>query len=466
MDIRKNIILSVFMLVSAFSYAENKLERLTLQQALQTGLANYETIKSKNYLAESAKENITNSKTALLPDLKFSAQQVYGTANSLIGPQYGFGEGMTSTGMPQESQNRDAAFGALYLLNFNCNIFSFGQISNNINLAKSEYKLRQSELNQEIFNYQIKVAGAYFNLLAVQQVVEVQKKNVERAEILLKTVSALTGSGLKPAVELSMSEAELAKARISLLRAKDKEKELSSNLNVLIGTDNSTFYLDNKFTVEIPDNSQIFENSQDVHPSLLQKQNLIDLSIRKTKVSNTEGLPKVNIIGSLAGRGSGFGYNYMSDNNAISQNYHDGIKISRSNYLVGIGINWNFTSFIRNRSKVASQRSVTKAIEMEKQLLNNELNSLSMYADEKITLTENQHTESLKQLEAAIESYNQYLTMYKSGLADISDVAGAMYALASAESEEKVISINIWQSYLLKIAGNGDVESFLSLINK
>ena len=101
MDIRKNIILSVFMLVSAFSYAENKLERLTLQQALQTGLANYETIKSKNYLAESAKENITNSKTALLPDLKFSAQQVYGTANSLIGPQYGFGEGMTSTGMPQ-----------------------------------------------------------------------------------------------------------------------------------------------------------------------------------------------------------------------------------------------------------------------------------------------------------------------------------------------------------------------------
>lgn len=75
-------------------------------------------------------------------------------------------------------------------------------------------------------------------------------------------------------------------------------------------------------------------------------------------------------------------------------------------------------------------------------------------------------SESLKQLEAAIESYNQYLTMYKSGLADISDVAGAMYALASAESEEKVISINIWQSYLLKIAGNGDVESFLSLINK
>ena len=118
----------------------------------------------------------------LLPELRFSAQQVYGTANSLLGPQYGFGEGITSTGMPQESQNWDAAFGSLYLVGFNWNIFSFGHLKNNIELSKSEYKLRLAELEQEKFNHQIKVAGAYFNLLAIQQVVEVQKKNVERAE--------------------------------------------------------------------------------------------------------------------------------------------------------------------------------------------------------------------------------------------------------------------------------------------
>ena len=55
--------------------------------------------------------------------------------------------------------------------------------------------------------------------------------------------------------------------------------------------------------------------------------------------------------------------------------------------------------------------------------------------------------------------------MYKSGLADISEVAQVMYTLAASESEEKVLSINIWQSYLLKVAGNGDIESFLTQIN-
>ena len=149
---------------------------------------------------------------------------------------------------------------------------------------------------------------------------------------------------------------------------------------------------------------------------------------------------------------------------SLSHSYKDGIKISRSNYLVGIGVNWNFTTFLRNRSKVSSQRSISNSIEIEKQLVKRELEAMTGYADEKIIITENQHKESLKQLKAAKESYSQYLTMYKTGLADISEVAAAMYSLASAESEEQISSINIWQLYLLKIAGNGDLESFITQI--
>lgn len=465
MDIRRKIIMSAFLVISAYTYAEDFSEVLTLQQAIQTSLDNYETIKSKNYQTESAKENISNSRSMLLPELKFSAQQVYGTANSVLGPQYGFGEGMTSTSMPQESQNWDAAFGALYLVNFNWNIFSFGHLKNNIELSKSEYKLRLAELEQEKFNHQIKVAGAYFNLLAIQQVVEVQKKNVERAEVLLKTVKSLTQSGIKPAVELSISEAELAKAKISLLKSKDKEAECSTQLSVLIGSERRIFSLDDIYISNEPQNLYIDGGFNNEHPSLLQKQSIIDISRQKTKLYNTEGLPKINLIGSVAGRGSGFGSDYMSDHSALSHSYKDGIKISRSNYLLGIGVNWNFTSFIRNRSKVAAQRYVSKAADIDMQLTNNELKAMVDYADDKILITQNQHKESLKQVNAASESYKQYMAMYKSGLADISEVAQVMYALAAAESEEKVLSINIWQSYLLKVAGNGDIESFLTQIN-
>lgn len=465
MDIRRKITMSVFLFVAASSYADDLSEVLTLQQAIETSLDNYESIKSKTYLTQSAKDNISNSKSMLLPEIKFSGQQTYGTANSVLGPQYGFGEGMTSTAMPQESQNWDAAFGALYLVNFNWNIFSFGHLKNNIDLSKSEYRLRQAELQQEKFNHQIKVAGAYFNLLAIQQVVEVQKKNVERADILLKTVRSLTQSGIKPAVELSISEAELAKAKIALLKSQDKEVECAIQLGVLIGTEKNAFSLDDMYLSNVPQNRNFDVVGGYTHPSLLQKQSIIDISRQKTKLYNSEGLPKINLVGSVAGRGSGFGSNYMSDHSALSHSYKEGVKISRSNYLLGVGVSWNFTSFLRNRSKISSQRSVSKAAEMEMQLTHNELRAMVDYADEKIIITQNQHQESLKQVKASSESYQQYLAMYKSGLADISEVAQAMYTLAASESEEKVLSINIWQSYLLKIAGNGDMESFLAQIN-
>ena len=143
----------------------------------------------------------------------------------------------------------------MYLVNFNWNIFSFGHLKNNIELSKTEFRHSLAGLQQEIFNHQIKVAGAYFNLLAIQQVVEVQHKNVERAEILLKTVRSLTQSGIKPAVELSISEAELAKAKISLLKSEDKEAEYAIQLGVLTGLEEKVFSMDNNYINRTPQNT-------------------------------------------------------------------------------------------------------------------------------------------------------------------------------------------------------------------
>ena len=72
MDIRKKIMISVFLLFSAFIYADDFTEILTLRQAIQSGLENYETIKSKIYLSESAKVYIRNSTSMLLPEFKFA----------------------------------------------------------------------------------------------------------------------------------------------------------------------------------------------------------------------------------------------------------------------------------------------------------------------------------------------------------------------------------------------------------
>ncbi len=63
---------------------------LTLQEALQTGLKNYQSIKAKENYAKAATENISVVKREYLPDLNLATQNSYGTVNGENGPMWGY----------------------------------------------------------------------------------------------------------------------------------------------------------------------------------------------------------------------------------------------------------------------------------------------------------------------------------------------------------------------------------------
>ena len=440
-------------------------QEISLQQALKQGMENYETIRSKTLQVEAQKKQVNHAKTMLLPDIKFSAQQVYGTANAWHGPQYSFGEGMTTTSMPQDKQNWEAAFGSLYMAGFNWTLYSFGQTKNNIRFAESEYELRQSELEQEKFKHQIQVSATYFNLLAMQQLVKIQERNIDRAKTLFSVTQALTSNNIRPKAEAAMAEAEVATSRIALLKAQDKVYELSKDFALITGIEDEEFLLDSSYMCIFPIDRTSAEEVSDNHPSLRHAQDAVEASTYKMKIFQSEALPRISLVGTISGRGSGFGYNYTQVPEAVSHSYTQGVGINRSNFLIGIGLNWNFTSLFRNRSKVASQKQLSYSLEIERNLLSRELKEQTHYADKKLQLAYSQYNEAVTRKKAAQISYNQYLAMYRNGLTSISDLAQAMYALTAAESEQEIMAINIWQAYLLKIANNGDIEAFIAQIN-
>src|ERR1700761_8242726 len=64
----------------------NAQQQLGMKDAVKMGLENYGTIKAKSNQLNSAKSQLTETKTEYLPDLNFSAQNVYGTVNGQNGP--------------------------------------------------------------------------------------------------------------------------------------------------------------------------------------------------------------------------------------------------------------------------------------------------------------------------------------------------------------------------------------------
>ena len=439
---------------------------LTLKEAIQTALSNYGTIKAKTNYVSASKALVKASNREYLPDLNIAAQQDYGTVNGQVGPLSGFkGFGVASSGPALPTQNWNAAFGALYVANINWDFFAFGRTKERVKVAQSEMFLNTSDLEQEKFQHQVRVAAAYLNLLAAQRISRTLQNNLDRATALRNVVVTRTQNGLNPGVDSSLANAEVSNAKIALTNAIDFEQEQSNELAQLMGTmaPRDHFLLDTFFVARIP--KGIYDSStmkQDEHPVLKYYQRRIELSNERAKYLHTFSLPVFSLFGVVQGRGSGFDYGY---NNAVfgyTHDYWNGIEPTRTNYLVGIGMSWNLTSPWRVQQQVAAQRFISSGLQNEYELASQNLSNQLILSDSKIKNAIANYVEAPTQVKAASDAYEQKTVMYKNGLSNIVDITQALFALNRAETDRDIANNNVWQALLLKAAASGDFGLFIN----
>src|SRR5580658_7479526 len=179
---------------------------LTIKDAEQMALANYGTIKSKANQLNASKAYLTETKTEYLPNLSISAQQDYGTVNSNYGPLYGLnGLAVASSGPILANQNWNAGFGSLYLSNVSWDFFAFGRAVEKVKVQRNTVSLNETDLTQEQFQHEIRVAGTYLSLLAAQQLSKAAQDNLNRAIDLQTVVVARVKNGLNAGVDSSQA---------------------------------------------------------------------------------------------------------------------------------------------------------------------------------------------------------------------------------------------------------------------
>nr|WP_226904966.1 TolC family protein [Pedobacter schmidteae] len=434
---------------------------MTLKDAVEQGVANYGTIKAKSKYLAASQETVKQTKTDYLPNVTLSAQQDYGTVNGQNGPLYGFGGyGVASSGLPLPQQNWNAAFGALYLLNVNWEVFSFGRIRERVNLSKAELERSTKDLEQETFQHKVKIAAAYLNLLASQRLMVSQEKNLERAVVFHRIAATRVKNGLLAGVDSTLAYAEVSKAVISLNQLKGRAKEENNKLVALIGVSIADFVLDSSFVKRVP--KAILSNGVILNPVLQYYKSRVDAGKQTLQLYKKEYYPSVNLIGIYQTRGSGFSPEYATNQHAFSQNYFDGINPDRQNYLFGIGLTWNLTSIARTGKKVIAQQYMVSGLQDEYDVADQQLKTQLDAAEAKIKFALNNYNEAPKQVRAAQQAYLQKTTLYKNGLTNLVDVTQALYALNRAETDSDIIYTNVWQSLLMKAAASGDFDLFIN----
>jgi outer membrane protein TolC len=440
---------------------------LTLREALDLGAQNYGSIKSKSFQVQASEYALSQTKREYLPNIVLSAQQVYGTVNGQNGPLYGFGGyGVASSGLPLAEQNWNAAFGALYLANVNWELFAFGRARGRTEVANAALDVAEYDLAQERFQHQVRIAAAYLNVLGTQRLSAAQQKNLVRAEVVQRSVSARARGGLVAGVDSALANAEFANAKIAWIRALDLQQEEEKKLALLMGAVGTNTPLDSSFVFQIPITNAKDTGMSRSHPVLNFYQSRVHQSLEQIKLSRKSYFPSLNLVGVFQGRASGFDAQYAQDQTAFTQRYADGISPSRANYLVGVGLVWNLTSVARTSAQVKSLNYLNMAAQAELELASQELNTQSQIADAKLSNALLIQREAPVQVRSATDAYTQKSALYRNGLTTLVDVTQTLYALNRAETDRDLAFINVWQALLLKAAAAGDLSLFTNELNK
>lgn len=432
---------------------------LHLKEALQRSVENYDRIKSKKSIVSASEQNTLFQKQQYLPDLSLAAQQSFGTINAQHGPMYAYGGlASASSSIPSAEQNWNAAFGSLYFANINWNLFTFGRIKNQVELGSKKEQTALTDLDQEIFNHQVKVSASYFNLLASQRINYVQERNHERAKVFFEMTDSRAKSGLIPEVDASLAKAEVSNAKSLQIKAYDKVLEYSKNLAVLLADEFQPYKLDSLYSTTIPlKKFNLESNDVNHHPLLQFQKDKVNESLQAEQLVKTHRLPTLAAFGVVQGRGSGFDWNYAQDNTAYSSSYLKGVGIDRVNYLLGFSLTWNITNLYRFNSKIKEQQFHTQSLRQDYDLLQKELNAQFKLAQSQLNNSYENFEETKVQLSAALLAYKQHMALYENGLTTLVDYTQALYSLNRAEIDYEIAQNNIWQALLLLAAAQGDI---------
>ncbi|RFS19979.1 TolC family protein [Chitinophaga silvatica] len=453
-------LLLLLVLPLLLNYGSSAQQVFTLQQAIDTAIANYGIIKAKANYTAASKELVSQARREYLPNFNIGAQQDYGTINGQNGPLYGFGGlSAASAGPSLDQQNWNAAFGALYLTNINWDFFAFGRAKEKIKTAVAAATQNDKDWQQEIFKHKIKVAATYLNLVAAHQLTRSYLDNLNRADTIRHIVRTRVLNGLIAGVDSSQANAEYSSAKIALTKAKDFEQEQSNLLAQLMGIAPQDLILDTSYVARIPI-IPVTPEVLDNHPLLQYYKSRIALSDEQSRYYKTLYYPAFSLVGLLQTRGSGFGNNYMQNQHDFTQSYWDGVKPTRSNYLFGVGVTWNISQPFRISKQVKSQTFISKGLENEYELADQQIHAQLALADVKIKNALDNYNEVPVQVKAASDAYLQKSVLYRNGLTNLVDVTQSLYALIRAQTDRDIAYSNVWQALLLKAAAAGDFSIF------
>lgn len=367
-----------------------------------------------------------------LPNLNLNYQADIGTNNNVPGAYFGFGIVPSNSGGVRPTNVSNAALSNLGIATMDWEIYNFGGYKAQNKVAGSDVKVTQNQYRLSKYQLQANAIENYLQLFQYQNLLRIQQENIDRNLQIRSFIQSLAKSGVRAGVDTSIAEAELSKSRLGLIELTDKYKQVQLQLSAISGIPYQNIVADTTIVKPLLSFAgQMVTDSKDSlsHPLLGYYESLYQNSKEKENLVKKTYLPKIMVEGAVWGRGSS-----LSSANEFTA-LNEGWGLTRSNYLVGLGVSYNLTGLKRKQLKLNTQRNTSR---YEQNRLNEQkinLQTSSKQAEVELQTSLQRLMEIPHQLAASQAAYRQKYSLYKNGLIDLIELDIAQNLLYRAEAD-------------------------------
>lgn len=432
---------------------------LTLEQALQYAVDHYPTVRAALEQVNASTAGVSVAKSAYLPRLDSLWQSNRATANNIFGQVLPQSVIPSMSGPVLPSASGSSVWGSATGALFSWEPFDFGLRGANVTSAEAAVARARAAEALTRLDVQTAVATAYLNIVAAQRAVSALQADVDRRDVLSRTVHALVDNQLRPGAEASRTDAERAAAQTRLIQARQSVTVAQIRLTHLLGMTNGSVVIDaatlvDHLPVDAPSAATM------THPLAQLRQAAVDAAVAQEKVLSRTDLPHVYVQSSVFARGSGANANGELDGGI------GGLGLDRANWAAGVQVVFpNVFDFTNLRARKTAAAASARA-------------EVALYDEAVLTLNDQQQTAAAMvqaaravaantpvQLAAARQSEAQASARYQAGLAGIVEVADAQSLLAQAELQDQLARIDVWRALLAQAAAQGTLGPFLAELN-
>lgn len=431
---------------------------LTLEAAVGYALQHYPAVRASFEELRAAHAGVSLARAQYLPALSGVYQDSRATQNQVPGIWLGTPITPTVEG-PTGNSSAQSYWGSQTAALFSWEPFDFGLRGSMVGQAKSAEAKSAADVARTRLDVATAVGNYYLMAVAAQLATKAAEANLSRWQVFDQSVHTLADNQLRPGVDASRADAQLALAKTQLYQAQQVEQEYLATLAALMGIAGTEIQLVPGTLISLPSSDSLSNLAPAENPIARQQMATVQQIQAQEKALSKTDYPRLFLQGEGFARGS-----EVPANGSHIGNWN-GLAPGTGNWVAGVTVLFPNVFDLKNLS---AQKQIAKAHENAQRALYDktiqDLTGQAQAAMAALKIAKLIAEQTPVELTAARQSESQSKTRYEASLTTIVEVADAEGLLARAESDDAIARVNVWRSLFTLAAAQGDLQPFLDML--